>query len=362
MPQIIEKLVRDNVKALKAYASARSTMKAGDDIALLDAAENPYSPFDNDDNSVLKNMNRYPEPQPAALLSGLSSLYGVNTQNIISTRGSEEAIRLLIQLFCDPQKDAMITCPPTFGMYPIEAQIHDIENIQIPRLGEFHNELDMEAIKSAAKDPEKHAKIIMICNPGNPASTALPVTQVTELIEALTDDCMIVIDEAYIEFAGHPSFTAMIEDNPHLIVLRTLSKSYGLAGLRCGSILAHEDVIGYLKKIIAAYPVPRSTAEIAVSALQKEQLKYMQDKQTEIISERNRMIQQIKESTPNVSVFPSSSNYLCVEVQDVNKAVQTFLNQNVLIRDRSSAIKNAINIAVGNKEQNDKTIEILKSL
>lgn len=361
MSQIIDRLVRENIKSMKAYASARSTAKAMDNLLLLDAAENPWSPFE-DGAECFHNLNLYPEPQPADLLRKFSGLYGVPADNILITRGSEEAIRLLLQTFCDPRKDAIITCPPTFAMYPIEAQIHDITNIKIPRTGDLADRLSVDQVVKTATDQTQHVKIVFICNPGNPSSTSLPVEEVKTLIRELSDCAMVVIDEAYIEFADHPSFATLLSGHPNLIILRTLSKSYGLAGLRCGCVLAHEQVIASMKKIIAAYPVPRPTQVIAAKALSTEAIERMKGRQGDLKRERDRMVEALKDCPGIKRIYPSTTNFLCVEVPDVQKCLKVFRDLNILIRDRSAAIPHAVNIAVGPREQNDRVIKILEGL
>lgn len=363
MPSILEKCLRPNVQKLVAYQSARGTAKAADDILLLDAAENPYCPFDGDAEwSAFQTLNRYPEPQPSGVVGKLATLYHTKPENLLLTRGSEEGIRLLLQAFCVPAKDSILICPPTFAMYPIEAAIHDVALVRVPRLGDDFGHLDKEGMMAAVNGAtESHVKIVFICNPGNPASTLIPFAEIEGIIRALQDDCMVVIDEAYIDFADEDSFVSLMDTYPNLIILRTLSKGYGLAGLRLGAIVASAECIGYLKRLTAAYPVPRATqilAEEALSLTRQEKMKIAQDR---IKSERDRMISLLR-TLPSVKVvFDSQANFLCVVVSDAQKCVEHFAKNGITIRNRSANIPNALNIAIGLPEQNDKVLEAFQS-
>lgn len=358
---IIERLVRSNIRTLKPYQSARGTATAAEDLLLLDAAENPYSPFEGE-AEFPELLNRYPEPQPIALRERLAELYGVEREQIVLTRGSEEGIRLILQVFCTPAKDAILICPPTFGLYPIEAAIHDVRMVKIPRLGEDAALLDSAAIVRAAQDPDSGIKMVFICNPGNPASTSLPVQQIEDLLQDLVETCMVVIDEAYIEFAGHTSFVRLLSKYPNLIVLRTLSKSFGLAGLRCGAIIGSSEITRYLRSLIAAYPVPRSTCSLALAALEPERIKRMQDYQSRIKSERSRLYPLLTECSGVTRVLPSDTNFFCVIVAKPEQAVRTFFEAGILVRDRSAAIPGALSIAIGTPEQNDQVLAVCKTL
>lgn len=353
MSSLIDRLVRPNVKNLAPYQSARGTVQGGNDLLFMDAAENPWAPFDG------SNLNRYPAPQPADLLSSLGSLYGAEPANILITRGSEEAIRLVMQGFCTPGLDKILTCPPTFAMYASEAAVHDVENIRVPRMGECFDALNIDGIMEKIHETP-NTKIIFLCNPGNPSSTALPVSQVEELLQRTKDRCLVVVDEAYIEFAGHDSFVRRMKDFPHLVVLRTLSKSYGLAGLRCGCAVADPQVISYLRRIIAPYPLPWPVIEIALKALEPSALARMREKQDILKQEREYLLTALR-SCPSIErVYPSQTNFICLSVQDAAVCVQHFKDNGVIIRNRSAAIPGAVNIAIGTAEQNARTIDLFK--
>ncbi len=353
MDNVIDRLVRPNVKNLAPYQSARGTVQG--DLLFMDAAENPWSPFEGSE------LNRYPSPQPIELLTAFGNLYGAQAENIAVTRGSEEGIRLLLQTFTTPGKDKILTCPPTFAMYKTEAAVHDVEIVTVPRLGTSHDVLDVDGVV-AKIDADAAIKLVFLCNPGNPSSTALPVAQVETLLERLRDKCIVVIDEAYIEFADHPSFVTRLGAYPNLVILRTLSKSYGLAGLRCGCIVASAQVIQYVKRIIAPYPVPRPVIEIALKALEKSALSRMQEKQVVLKHNREYMKSALAAFTCIEKIYPSQTNFLCVVVKDAEKCVQFFRERGISIRNRSAAIPGAVNIAVGTVDQNEKILAIFREL
>jgi histidinol-phosphate aminotransferase len=352
---LAERLMRPNVKKLTPYQSARGTVLGSDDLLFMDAAENPWAPFEG------SNLNRYPAPQPADLLSALGKLYGVGTDQILATRGSEEAIRLLLQAFCSPGRDKILTCPPTFAMYTSEAAVHDVENVRVPRLGEFHDTIDMEAVMRTI-DRTPAIKMIFLCNPGNPSSIVLPAAQIETLLKETRDRCLVAVDEAYIEFADHESFTTKLASHPNLVILRTLSKSYGLAGLRCGCAVASPEIIACLKRIIAPYPLPVPTIEIALCALQPEALMRMQEKQEILKQEREFLKSALQSCTLIRKIYPGKANFLCLVVRDAEACVRYFKDNGVIIRNRSAAIPESVNIAVGMRGQNEKTIALFKTL
>lgn len=356
--RLSHRLVRANVKDLVPYQSARGTVGVRQDMVFMDAAENPWSPFDE---GSLAHLNRYPAPQPESLIEGLAALYDVMPNEVLVTRGSEEAIRLLMQTFCTPQKDSILTCPPTFAMYDSEARVQDVSNICVPRLGASHDDLDLEKISSTLNQAPD-IKLVFLCNPGNPSSAALPSASIESLLELTKDKCFVIVDEAYIEFAAHESFARKLSVYDNLIVLRTLSKSYGLAGLRCGSIIAAPDVIDYVRRVLAPYPLPRPTIEIALKALASDRLVKMQDRQKVLINERAFIIDALKTCDYIIKIYPSQTNFLCVTVGDAAACVQFFYENGIVIRDRSRSIPNSVNIAVGKREQNTKVLELFQKL
>jgi len=363
---LADSLVRPNIKQTKAYMSARSLTENSEEFTFLDAAESHVSPFDPDTDlkqtGILDNLNSYPDQQPEMLAQKLAQIYKTSAQNILITRGSEEAIRLVMQSFCVPSKDCMITCPPTFALYAVECSIQDIKNIQILRTGKDYKRLDLAAIEKSLIT--KAPKIVMICNPGNPSSTQIHQDDIAALVALCRDRALLVIDEAYIEYSDQPSCTPLIGDNDHIIVLRTLSKSYGLAGLRCGSIIASPSVLNYVRRVIAPYPVGRQTYGIALLALSNERLKLMHEHRKYIAAERARIQSALKnagsENTSCVQhLFPSAANFMAIKVKDPVKTVSLFKKHGLIIRDRSAAIPNCVNIAITDKATNDKIISLL---
>ena len=356
-PHIAMQLVRNNIRNTPAYKSARSGTENSDTYIFLDAAENSISPF-QDEDGFTPLINRYPDPQPATLKDKLAALYDVSADNLMLTRGSEEAIRLVLQTFCEPHQDSLLTCPPTFALYDLETKIQSIGHVKIAREGRYDTQLNLNTIKNALNADDQNVKVVMICNPGNPSSTSVDQDDMRALLDLCRDKAILVIDEAYIEFAEHESYASVLSENKNLVILRTLSKAYGLAGLRCGAIIADDLILDYIARVIAPYPVPRPTVETALAALTTTRIKTMQDVQATLKSERDRMVKALQ-SAPHVRrIFPSATNFLTIQVDDVEETLQKFLRNHLVIRDRSSAIANAVNIAVSDAYTNDKVIDL----
>lgn len=361
---LADQLVRPNIKAMQSYQSARDTMSDNPDFLFLDAAENPYCPFDLEEGAarIAQNLNRYPNPQPEACKTLLAQKFHVSEEQLLMSRGSEEAIRLLIQVFCRPSQDQILLCPPTFGLYQIEAALHDVSCVTVPRIGADLNQLQTEKIIELCKDSQKNIKLIFLCNPGNPASTPLDPVQITQLLDALSEECLIVVDEAYIDFCPQTSFAAKLHEYPNLIVLRTLSKSYGLAGLRIGATLANPDILTYLDRMMAIYPFARSTATLIEESLSPKRQEFMEQNRQDLLEERTRLLEAFKKISFVSKVFPSETNFICLQVENAQEFVKQLAEKNIIIRDRSNAIANSVNIAVGTKTQNDFLLDVVSKI
>ena len=249
-------LARPEIRALKPYASARALADAAG--ILLNANESPWPPAGDEGLA----LNRYPDPQPAELKQRLADLYGTGTENLLVTRGSDEGIDLLLRVFCRPGTDRVLVCPPCFGMYALSARVQGAEVVEAPLvdLGEtFDLAPDLEE-KSAG------CRIIFLCSPNNPTGNVIDAERVAALAEAQAGEGLVVVDEAYVEFAPETSMLRLLERHPNLVLLRTLSKAHGLAGCRLGSVIAHPEIIGLLRRIIAPYPLPTPTVRIALRA------------------------------------------------------------------------------------------------
>jgi histidinol-phosphate aminotransferase len=352
-------LVRPDILALTAYSSARKESKGG--RVWLDANENPKTPAASLSPEALAkggalNLNRYPEPQPADLVARLATLYGVASTQVLVTRGSDEGIDLLLRTFCRAGRDAILITPPTYGMYVVAAGIQGARTVTVPLLGEKDFALDAAAVLKAVT-PD--VKLVFLCSPNNPTGGLLDRTAVLSLVKTLAARAVVVVDEAYVDFSGQPSLAAEIPANPNLVVLRTLSKAYGLAGARVGTTIADPAVIAILQKVIAPYPVPAPVLTAALAALTPAGLAAARDSVTTLVAERVRLAAALANLPAVRRVRPSDANYLLVEVADAARAMAAGRAAGVIWRDRSKDVSNCIRITVGTAEENNATLEVL---
>jgi histidinol-phosphate aminotransferase len=310
------------------------------------------------------NINRYPDFQPQSLLNAYSSYCQLSVNNILATRGADEGIELIIRSFCRAYQDSILICPPTYGMYAISAENHGAGIISVPLIEtpEAYCQLDLDNL---AKQVGK-VKVVFICSPGNPTGNIIPQAQIEAVIALFKDTAMVVIDEAYIEFKPTASCTSLIANNENVIVLRTLSKAFALAGLRCGFTLANESVITILSKVIAPYPIAAPVAEIASQAL-TDNLALMQTR----VKTSNRLRQQLclwlAQQHWCKTIYPSEANFLlfrCVNDAYKNKIFTTLLENNVLIRDQSKQLQleNCLRISIGSENELSQLQELLTKL
>jgi histidinol-phosphate aminotransferase len=343
------KLVRPDILALTAYSSARKEAKGG--RVWLDANENPETP-----SEAKPLLNRYPEPQPANLVAQLASLYGVAANQVLVTRGSDEGIDLLLRTFCRAGQDAILFTPPTYGMYVVAAGIQGARTVTVPLIREKNFALDAAAVLKAIT-PE--VKLVFLCSPNNPTGGLLDRTAVMSLVRHLAGRAVVVVDEAYVDFSGQPSLAAEIPANPNLVVLRTLSKAFGLAGARVGTTIADPAVIAVLQKVIAPYPVPTPVLQAALAALNPAGLAASRASIAAILAERDRLVAALPKVPAVKRVWPSDTNYLLVEVADSAKAMAAGRAAGVIWRDRSKDVPNSIRITIGTAEENNATLEVL---
>ena len=346
------KLIRPDILALTAYSSARKESKGG--RVWLDANENPETP-----SGHKPLLNRYPEPQPADLVAQLAALYGVAPAQVLVTRGSDESIDLLLRTFCRAGQDAILITPPTYGLYVVAAGIQGARTVTVPLIRERNFALDTAAALMAVT---QEVKLIFLCSPNNPTGGLLDRGAVLSLVRSLAGRAVVVVDEAYVDFSGQPSLAAEIPANPNLVVLRTLSKAYGLAGARVGTTIADPDVIAVLQKVIAPYPVPTPVLTAALAALTPAGLAAAQNSVAALISERSRLAAALAKLSAVKRVWPSDTNYLLVEVADAAKTMAAGRAAGVIWRDRSKDVSNCIRITVGAAEENNATLEVLSSL
>ncbi len=334
--------VRENIKKLAPYSSAREEYSGKEGI-FLDANENPFG-----------THNRYPDPYQKALKERLAELKHVSPNRIFVGNGSDEVIDLAFRIFCDPLKDKALTFTPTYGMYEVAANINAVELVKIPLTTDF--QIDIEAVRPYLAD--EHIKLIFICSPNNPSGNLLNVNDIEYILQSFSG--IVIIDEAYIDFASQPSFIQKLDQYPHLIVSQTLSKAWGLAGLRVGLAFMSEEILLYYNKVKSPYNVNSESQKIALETLDNEDI-FIKNLQL-LLSEREKMIESLRSLRFVKRIYPSDANFLLVEVEDANKIYEQLIDNKIVIRNRHSVVNNCIRITLGSPEENQKLLSVLNSL
>lgn len=343
-------LVRPDLRGFGGYSSARKEASGG--RVFLNANESPWAP----EIAGGEGLNRYPEPQPEALVEALARLYGVPDDELLVGRGSDEPIDLLVRALCRAGEDAVLICPPTFGMYSVAARVQNAKLIEVPltATGDAARPfaLDAEAVIAAAMN--KPVKLVFLCTPNNPTGQALPVETIERIAAALEDRAVVVVDEAYGEFMQQRSATQLRARFPQLAVLRTLSKAHALAGARIGSLIAASELIRVLRSIMAPYPISAPCARAALAALQPEVLAKTQAHVAELIGGREALAAQLKEAPGVLGVYPSDSNFLVVRCSDPAATYRRALAAGVVLRDvsRYPLLGDCLRVSIGTAEEN----------
>lgn len=340
-------LVRKNIRNLKPYSSARDEFK-GEANIFLDANENSLG------SPLLKWYNRYPDPMQWKIKEKLSVIKQVPVNQIFLGNGSDEPIDLLFRCFCEPGVDEVIVFPPTYGMYEVSANINNVHLSKVPLTKEF--QLDLEALESAIKP---NTKIIWICSPNNPTGNSIDRQDIEMVLNNF--DGLVVVDEAYINFSRQKSLVSDLADYPNLVVLQTLSKAWGLAGLRVGMAFASVEVIGYLNKVKPPYNISEPVQELALKAL--DEIGQVNDMILQLVASRKEMEGDLVQSKTVVRVFPSDANFLLVEFRDARGMYDYLVEKGIVVRDRSSVLlcDNCLRITVGTDAENMKLMEAINS-
>lgn len=343
----MEKLARKQVQQLTPYLSARRIGGCGD--VWLNANE---SPFNNEYKTDFARLNRYSECQPKELIEAYASYAGVKPEQTLTSRGADEGIELLIRAFCEPNEDAILFCPPTYGMYGISAETMGVARNVVPLTAEW--QLDLPAIE---QNLEK-VKLVFVCSPNNPTGNLVKREDIVSLLEMTKDRAIVVMDEAYIDFCPEASTVDLLEQYPNLAILRTLSKAFALAGLRCGFTLANEEIINVLLKVIAPYPVPVPVADIAIQALSEAGLARAKYQMLDLNA--NRAYLQVGLSMiAGVEVFEGWGNYLLVKFSDGDALFKAAWDTGIILRN--SPIENCVRISVGNRDECEKTVGFIRN-
>lgn len=348
----ISPLSRKNIQVLTPYQSARRLGGKGD--IWLNANEYPTSP---DFDLTHRTFNRYPEPQPQAVIEGYANYAGVTPENVLVSRGGDESIELIIRAFCEAE-DSVLYCPPTYGMYSVSAETCGIALKTVPLTADF--QLNLPEIERQISG----VKVVFVCSPNNPTGTLVNRTDLLALLKMTRDKAIVVVDEAYIEFCPQATMVTELKNYPHLAIIRTLSKAFALAGLRCGFTLANKDLIEVLQKVIAPYPLPVPVADLAAQALQPAGLQAMQQRVQEILQNRTALEADLRSLPCVENVFQSDGNYLLVKFKDGQKIFKTLWDQGIILRNQHSALmlENCIRITIGTAEENRRVIEAIRKI
>ncbi|WP_348824802.1 histidinol-phosphate transaminase [Flavobacterium aestuarii] len=343
----INNIVRENVKKLKPYSSARDEFEDFDtaDMIFLDANENPYQ----------NGVNRYPDPQQGNVKVVLGKMKNINPKQILLGNGSDEVLDLLFRAFCEPKIDNVISLPPTYGMYSVLANINAVENREVLLSNDFQPQVEkiLEAV-------DTNTKIIFLCSPNNPTGNSFSEESVRTLLEKFNG--FVVIDEAYIDFSDKEGWLQKLDQYPNLIITQTLSKAYGLAGIRLGVCYASTEVISVLNKIKPPYNVNELTQLRALERLSDEVK--IANEITSIIAQRTELLSVLDKVSFVEKIYPTEANFILIKVDDANKRYDELIAKGIVIRNRTTQplCENTLRLTIGTEEENKKLIEALKSI
>jgi histidinol-phosphate aminotransferase len=342
----LDSLVRDNVKVLKPYSSARDEFEDFDtaDMVFLDANENPFN----------NGVNRYPDPQQASVKSILAKQNKVNPNQMLLGNGSDEVLDLIFRAFCEPKTDNVITLPPTYGMYGVLANINAVENREVLLSADFQPQI--EKIFKAIDD---NTKMIFLCSPNNPTGNSFSEESVTTLLEHFNG--LIVIDEAYIDFSEKESWLQKLEQYPNLIITQTLSKAYGLAGIRLGICYASAAIIAVLNKIKPPYNVNELTQRRALERLDNTDV--IKSEIQAIVQQRLELLKVLLDVKYVEKIYPTEANFILIKVDDANKRYDDLIAKGIVIRNRTTQplCENCLRLTIGTEEENKKLIQAIRN-
>ncbi|MCQ4165397.1 histidinol-phosphate transaminase [Tahibacter harae] len=344
-------LARAEIRALTPYSSAR--MEASGGQVLLNANESPWAP------AAELELNRYPDPQPPRLRAALAALYGVEPAQLLMGRGSDEAIDLLLRAFCRAGEDAILISPPTFGMYAVAAAVQGAAVLKAPLDAQFG--LDAAALRAQLTPA---VKLVFVCTPNNPSGALVPLALIDELAAELAGRALLVVDEAYLEFAGAPSAATLLARHENLVVLRTLSKAHALAGARVGVLLAGAEIVELLRRIMPPYPLPTASVDAALAVLQPAALAQTRERIAVVLQQRE-LLRAALSALPAVrEVLPSAANFLCVRWRDAAGTYARLLAAGIVVRDvtRYPGLHDCLRISVGTPQENQQLLALLRGM
>ena len=350
----LQKLVRENIRNLKPYSSARHEF-TGKASVFLDANENAYgSPLPSPSGEGLGvRFNRYPDPLQWQLKFQLATIKGVPAENICIGNGSDEIIDLAYRIFCNPGKDNVIICPPTYGMYAVNAGINDVEIRKVNLTKDF--QLDVEGIINAT---DSETKLLFICSPNNPTGNNMNRADVEILLNNFPG--IVIIDEAYINYSKQKTFIQELMEYPNLVVMQTLSKAWGLAALRLGLCFASLDIIDLFNKVKPPYNINEASQQMALEALQNTEQVNAWIKET--VQQKDKLINELGNFSFIKNIYPSDANFILVKVDDADLLYQFLAANEIVVRNRSkeTGCENCLRISIGTKEENEILIKKMK--
>ena len=342
----LEDIVRENVKGLKPYSSARDEyVSDGSEMIFLDANENPFE----------NGVNRYPDPQQRNLKAVLAAQKSITTENILLGNGSDEVLDLLFRAFCEPKEDNIISMPPTYGMYKVLSGINAIENREVLLTTDFQP--DVAAVLNAA---DTNSKILFVCSPNNPTGNRISTEKIKQLLNGFNG--LIVIDEAYVDFSEEESWVSKLSDFPNLVVTQTLSKAYGMAGIRLGICMASKEIIEVLNKIKPPYNVNELTQKTALERVLSTAK--VAEEVNDILEQKKLLTQALKGVDFVQKLYPSDANFVLAKVDQADLRYQQLLDKGIVVRNRSSQplCDSTLRFTVGTAKENNELIQVLKDI
>lgn len=348
----IRSLAREAVQGLKPYEAAVQV----DDTIRLNANEAAWR---NAGDTFQRALNRYPEVRPARLREMLAEHYGCAPANLLVTRGSSEAIDLLMRVFCEAGRDNIVTTSPTFSMYEHYATVQGAELRQVEASPNEDFRVDPGRILAAC---DEGTRLVILCSPNNPTGTWVPTAVLTDILVARGGQSVVVVDEAYIEFAPAQSVAGLLDDYDNLVVLRTLSKALAFAGARCGAVIGSSEVIDMLNAVQPPYAVATPVIECVENALEAKALTGAQENVAETVRERERMRARLSEFASVVKVWPSSANFLLVRVADAPALMAHCAQNQVLLRYFGGDLADCVRISIGSATENDRLLDLFTRL
>ena len=348
-------LARPHLRGVEAYKSARSLAAEAD--VYLDANESPRVL-----DAAAAGLNRYPAPQPPALIREASRYYSAPATSVLVARGADEGIDLLVRAFVEPGREEILITPPTYGVYSIAARLHGSRVAEAPLDAARGFAFDSTRVLSAAKAGP--VKLVFVCRPNNPTGTGVPLEAVAALAAELSERALVVVDEAYLEFSGAPSATSLIERLPNVVVLKTLSKAWGLAGARCGFLIADPSIAALMQVVRAPYPISAAAARAVSAVFNAKGEGAMRRSVAEILAERGRLAAAFARLRCVIEVLPSEANFFVARFKDAGAVLTALRSRGILVRDRSSelGLAGGVRVTVGTAEENDRLLAALEKI